>query len=110
MLNTPRPVTQPASIKEHPDVAPSLQLPSALRQASTGPKGALAPSSFYCPISMELMADPCMLATGHTYERVPMRSSSTSTALSTLAELSVHLALLADVVRLQLVCWNYASM
>ena len=40
------------------------------RRGSTGGKGALAPSSFYCPISMELMGDPCMLATGHTYERV----------------------------------------
>lgn len=28
-----------------------------------------APSSFYCPISMELMADPVMVATGHTYDR-----------------------------------------
>ena len=28
-----------------------------------------APSSFYCPISMELMAEPVMVATGHTYDR-----------------------------------------
>ncbi|KAJ9525337.1 hypothetical protein QJQ45_003294 [Haematococcus lacustris] len=28
-----------------------------------------APSSFYCPVSMELMADPVMVATGHTYDR-----------------------------------------
>ena len=33
-------------------------------------KGQLAPSSFYCPISMELMSDPVVLATGHTYERI----------------------------------------
>ncbi|KAG1678253.1 hypothetical protein FOA52_013873 [Chlamydomonas sp. UWO 241] len=29
-----------------------------------------APSSFYCPVSMELMADPVMVATGHTYDRM----------------------------------------
>lgn len=29
-----------------------------------------APSSFYCPVSMELMSDPVMVATGHTYDRV----------------------------------------
>ncbi len=29
----------------------------------------LAPTSFYCPVSMELMADPVMVATGHTYDR-----------------------------------------
>ena len=29
-----------------------------------------APASFYCPISMELMADPVMVATGHTYDRL----------------------------------------
>ena len=28
-----------------------------------------APASFYCPISMELMADPVVVATGHTYDR-----------------------------------------
>ena len=28
-----------------------------------------APASFYCPVSMELMADPVIVATGHTYDR-----------------------------------------
>lgn len=28
-----------------------------------------APSSFYCPISMELMSEPVMVATGHTYDK-----------------------------------------
>lgn len=28
-----------------------------------------APPSFYCPIAMELMVDPVMVATGHTYDR-----------------------------------------
>ncbi len=37
---------------------------------SNSGKVQLAPSSFYCPISMELMSDPVMLATGHSYERV----------------------------------------
>lgn len=27
------------------------------------------PASFYCPVSMELMSDPVMVATGHTYDR-----------------------------------------
>lgn len=28
------------------------------------------PSSFVCPVSMELMVDPVIVATGHTYDRV----------------------------------------
>lgn len=28
-----------------------------------------APSSYLCPISMDLMSDPVMVATGHTYDR-----------------------------------------
>lgn len=31
---------------------------------------AQAPSAFFCPISMELMTDPVVLPTGHTYERI----------------------------------------
>jgi F-box/WD-40 domain protein 7 len=34
------------------------------------PSAPQAPTSFYCPISMELMADPVMVATGHTYDKV----------------------------------------
>ena len=30
----------------------------------------VAPESFLCPISMELMSDPVVLCTGHTYDRV----------------------------------------
>ncbi len=28
-----------------------------------------APASFYCPISLELMIEPVIVATGHTYDR-----------------------------------------
>ena len=35
----------------------------------TDTKGSGAPGSFHCPISMELMSDPVMIATGHTYDR-----------------------------------------
>jgi len=60
----------PPSIKVNPPESLANMQPAVTRQANSGTKGALAPSSFYCPISMELMGDPCMLATGHTYERV----------------------------------------
>ena len=36
---------------------------------SSSPAPPRAPASFYCPISMELMADPVIVATGHTYDR-----------------------------------------
>lgn len=63
----------PSAIMAKGDPAVLAAMPSgATRRASSGGKGALAPSSFYCPISMELMSDPCMLATGHTYERVSL--------------------------------------
>lgn len=63
--------TAPPSIKVNPPESLSGMQQSGTRRASSiTSKGALAPSSFYCPISMELMGDPCMLATGHTYERV----------------------------------------
>lgn len=29
-----------------------------------------APASFYCPVSMDLMTDPVMVDTGHTYDRI----------------------------------------
>ncbi len=29
-----------------------------------------APASFYCPIAMDLMTDPVMVDTGHTYDRI----------------------------------------
>ena len=45
-------------------------IPVVRRSSNGSVKGQLAPSSFYCPISMELMSDPVVLATGHTYERV----------------------------------------
>jgi hypothetical protein len=40
---------------------------SLVRRATNGPPQ--APASFYCPVSMELMSDPVMVATGHTYDR-----------------------------------------
>ena len=43
---------------------------SDARRTDGSQKGPVAPSSFYCPISMELMNDPVMVATGHTYDRV----------------------------------------
>lgn len=64
----PAAITVAASLKGDPGALAAM--PVGTRRASSGGKGALAPSSFYCPISMELMGDPCMLATGHTYERV----------------------------------------
>ena len=42
---------------------------ASLMPARTTTAGTGAPASFYCPISMELMADPVMVATGHTYDR-----------------------------------------
>ena len=49
---------------------PVLAVSDARRTADGSQKGPVAPSSFYCPISMELMNDPVMVATGHTYDRV----------------------------------------
>lgn len=49
---------------------PVLAVSDARRTADGSQKGPIAPSSFYCPISMELMNDPVMVATGHTYDRV----------------------------------------
>ena len=46
----------------------------SLMPSRTSTAGAGAPASFYCPISMELMADPVMVATGHTYDRSPTRA------------------------------------
>ena len=45
----------------------------SLMPSRTSTAGAGAPASFYCPISMELMADPVMVATGHTYDRSATR-------------------------------------
>ena len=48
--------------------APRMHPAAAIRglgPASGG--GAVAPASFYCPISMELMADPVMVATGEQH-------------------------------------------
>lgn len=38
----------------------------ATEERPAAPQG---PASFYCPVSMELMSDPVMVATGHTYDR-----------------------------------------
>ncbi|KAK3284894.1 Retinoblastoma-like protein 1, variant 2 [Cymbomonas tetramitiformis] len=37
-------------------------------------RSAGAPSNFFCPISMDLMRDPVMLATGHTFENRSIRT------------------------------------
>ena len=58
---------KPEIVKASPFIDNSRKgtlLPSRTSTAGTG-----APASFYCPISMELMADPVMVATGHTYDR-----------------------------------------
>ncbi|PNH03017.1 U-box domain-containing protein 10 [Tetrabaena socialis] len=55
--------------------ARAASLARCTRAAAAGSAGSqeeakpTAPSSFYCPVSMELMADPVMVATGHTYDR-----------------------------------------
>ena len=69
--------TSPPSIKVNPPESLTGMQPPVARPTSSGARGSLAPSSFYCPISMELMGDPCMLATGHTYERVRAHPLST---------------------------------
>lgn len=69
--------TSPPSIKVNPPGSLTGMQPPVARPTSSGARGSLAPSSFYCPISMELMGDPCMLATGHTYERVSTRPLAT---------------------------------
>jgi hypothetical protein len=39
-------------------------------KAAPSPSAAAsAPPHFLCPVSMELMKDPVMVATGHTYDR-----------------------------------------
>lgn len=39
------------------------------RNDSEKPTVPQGPASFYCPVSMELMSDPVMVATGHSYDR-----------------------------------------
>jgi len=59
-----------AQAHSNPSVRRLTVIPMVRRSSNGSVKGQLAPSSFYCPISMELMSDPVVLATGHTYERV----------------------------------------
>eukprot|EP00803_Ostreobium_quekettii_P009239 evm.model.scf_479.6 EVM.evm.TU.scf_479.6 scf_479:33896-37924(+) len=65
----------PGSPSECPDGADAPTKASENGAGSSGSpnggeKGApQAPSSFYCPISMELMSEPVMVATGHTYDK-----------------------------------------
>eukprot|EP00882_Tetradesmus_deserticola_P004990 GHRQ01005259.1.p1 GENE.GHRQ01005259.1~~GHRQ01005259.1.p1 ORF type:complete len:429 (+),score=103.88 GHRQ01005259.1:79-1365(+) len=57
--------------------APAEEKQQEARTAKDGPAGRAeerpaapqGPTSFYCPVSMELMSDPVMVATGHTYDR-----------------------------------------
>ena len=81
---------KPEIVKASPFVDNSRKgtlLPSRTSTAGTG-----APASFYCPISMELMADPVMVATGHTYDRQAIISSCQLKALtkSPAVELNLH--------------------
>eukprot|EP00193_Tetraselmis_chui_P006469 CAMPEP_0177764970 /NCGR_PEP_ID=MMETSP0491_2-20121128/7731_1 /TAXON_ID=63592 /ORGANISM="Tetraselmis chuii, Strain PLY429" /LENGTH=521 /DNA_ID=CAMNT_0019281265 /DNA_START=443 /DNA_END=2008 /DNA_ORIENTATION=+ len=63
--------TAPAASTAAPSAAGgSTELPEkAVERSGSDAKGLKAPSSFFCPISMDLMADPVMVATGHTYDR-----------------------------------------
>ena len=41
-----------------------------MEASADGDKAKLAvPPHYQCPVSMELMVDPVMVATGHTYDR-----------------------------------------
>ena len=42
---------------------------NAAQDKSTDAERSTCPPSFCCPISMDLMSDPVMIATGHTYDR-----------------------------------------
>jgi len=64
----------PEVVAEKPDPKAASPMVDSSRKGSllpsrTSTAGTGAPASFYCPISMELMADPVMVATGHTYDR-----------------------------------------
>eukprot|EP00210_Caulerpa_lentillifera_P002053 g1968.t1 len=51
----------------------SRRMNNSLRDSDVGPSSEIsapvAPSSYYCPISMEIMVEPVMIATGQTYEK-----------------------------------------
>lgn len=42
---------------------------TSLLSPSTESSAAQAPSSYYCPISMDIMVEPVMIATGQTYDK-----------------------------------------
>ncbi|KAL0021768.1 hypothetical protein WJX79_006996 [Trebouxia sp. C0005] len=67
---TPPPIFEEKQDLQSEPAEPVLAVSDARRTADGSQKGPVAPSSFYCPISMELMNDPVMVATGHTYDRV----------------------------------------
>lgn len=50
------------------DVSFYLTFPSLL-SPSTESSAVQAPSSYYCPISMDIMVEPVMIATGQTYDK-----------------------------------------
>lgn len=62
---------QPAAQRSAGPVSHLLSM--AARSAEAAPEEKptpTAPASFFCPVSMELMSDPVIVATGHTYDRV----------------------------------------
>ena len=63
----------------------------SLAPGRADPKSTGAPTSFHCPISMELMADPVMIATGHTYDRQVLPLNLPITCISALGQAVVKL-------------------
>lgn len=66
--------TSSSSSRAQPEAAAAKQASKAPSSPDPQPAASSldlpqAPTSFVCPISMELMVDPVMVATGHTYDR-----------------------------------------
>ena len=65
------------SLPASPSIAAPTAADACLRtsqpaEAASGPASAgrpVPPANFCCPISMDVMSDPVMIATGHTYDR-----------------------------------------
>ncbi|KAL4854787.1 F-box/WD repeat-containing protein 7 [Chlorella vulgaris] len=64
MTGTPQASVQP------PAAPPAAAVPVVSAENSVQSlEGHVIPTSFVCPVSMEIMVDPVILATGHTYDR-----------------------------------------
>ncbi|KAL6782481.1 hypothetical protein ACKKBG_A06945 [Auxenochlorella protothecoides x Auxenochlorella symbiontica] len=68
----------PAPHNPRAPASPTCMAPDCRRNSSTNDEGVTVspsledvsiPPSFLCPVSMEIMSDPVILATGHTYDR-----------------------------------------